>query len=472
MANLGLAIHLLGSARYGHVTLVLAFGAVALSIASSFFTIAASAILNARSAGSTEGGIQTQIAGIWAFAAIGFLIVVLGGTVFGAEIVKTFVYWGPDASYADQLYVVVSFIGLASAFQIVTACNAALVEGRTRFDLSARMQLVAPIIVLASLGLAALGKQFLSVAAYSWILAAAAGVEMIVAWLLRARLSPVLQFSISTRGMMSLPRLLRGAGMLQGAQLANMFFDPLNKYLLNRFVGAASVTYYEAGMKVAMGIQGLFNGAFRTFLQLASGPAVAISSAYVQVIRMAWVPAALIHGAAAALLALVGQFFLSDEIAAMLPFFGAILPASLGIIFITPLYLVLIGTRDLGFILRMHIVLAVVNLLASLTLIPRFGLYGAAAGLVIATGYNVYAAFDRYIARMGPISGLQDALLATRARFLVAAAFAATSSFAVLVARSSPGYWVVESALLAAIVVFALREPVLTYALQRFRAAH
>jgi O-antigen/teichoic acid export membrane protein len=69
-------------------------------------------------------------------------------------------------------------------------------------------------------------------------------------------------------------------------------------------------------------------------------------------------------------------------------FYFLLLPASLGIIFTAPLYAALIGIRDLAFIFRMHVNLAVLNIAASTLLIPLFGLYGAGVGLMLATAYN------------------------------------------------------------------------------------
>lgn len=472
LVNLGLAVSLLGSAQYGHAALVAALAMIMLSAANSFFTIATSTLISARSRGERPSELQKGIEGIWTFTAIVSLTVITIAVGFDAALARLWVYEGPDPLYAAQIRKVVGIVGFATALQIITACNVALVESTGRFDLAARMQLVAPTFILVALAIALVGKAAITLPVYAWILVAATGSEAIAASVLRARLSGSIGFRVSLSGIMRLPAMLRGAGKLQGANLVNVLFDPLNKYLLNRFFGASTVTHYDAGMKIAMGIQQLFNGAFRSFLQLSSRNAGEISNAFEKVIRMTWVPAVLMHGAAAAALALIGQFWLSREIATTLPFFGALLPASLGIIFITPLYFVLIGIGDLAFVLRMHVILAVVNLIAALLLIPRFGLFGAAAGLVIATVYNVYAAFGRYRERIGAIAGLSATLRAMSIRLCVAATVAMAASFAVLVARTSPIYWLMELALLFIAVVIAVREPVLNYAIQRLRGAH
>ena len=473
MGNLGLAISLMGSSQYGHVALIVALGATVLAVGNSFFTIAASAILNARPAGAATPEIRSSIAGVWTFATLSALIVIAGGVVFDSALVQAWVYWGTDRPYVDMMAAVVQLITGATACQLLTACNAALVESNTRFDLAARIQLIGPGVVFPALLVMKLGAWGATPFDYALLVFIAAAIELLIAFAVRARSFPGSGFHFSIEGIRRLPGMLRGAGLLQGANLANIFVDPLNKYLLNRFVGAATVTHYDAGMKVAMGLQGLFNGAFRTFLQLASKGADEISGSLLKVVRLAWVPAILLHGAAAASLALIGHFWLTDVIVATLPFFGALLPTSLGIIFITPLYLVLIGRGDLQFIFRMHALLAAVNLVASLLLIPRFGLIGAAAGLAVATSYNVYAAFHRYGTHVGPIDGLFVVLRAMRAKFLIAAGVAVAASISALILSSvSTGYLILELALLVITIILAVREPIMSYAMQRMRPVY
>jgi O-antigen/teichoic acid export membrane protein len=64
-------------------------------------------------------------------------------------------------------------------------------------------------------------------------------------------------------------------------------------------------------------------------------------------------------------------------------------------ILVLPLYNFLVGNEDLFFIFKTQSRLALINILASVALIPILGLIGAAFGLLIATLFNVIAIINK-----------------------------------------------------------------------------
>jgi O-antigen/teichoic acid export membrane protein len=195
---------------------------------------------------------------------------------------------------------------------------------------------------------------------------------------------------------------------LQGSRLINVFFDPFNKFLLNFYVGPASVSTYEIAMKIIFGIQGLFGGAFRTFLQLTNKMSTDGAADYLKSLRFGLVPALLLHGIGGVFIVAITHFWLSSEISHLPLFYLLLVPASMTIIFIAPIYFALIGIRDLNFIFKMNFNLAVMNLIGSLILIPVWGIYGAAMGFTIAILYNAFMEYKRYLLMIGEIPMLKQ----------------------------------------------------------------
>jgi O-antigen/teichoic acid export membrane protein len=116
------------------------------------------------------------------------------------------------------------------------------------------------------------------------------------------------------------------------------------------------------------------------------------------------------YGFGCILMVVTSRYWLKTGVEDLPLFYLLLIPPGIGIIFASPLYNALVGVRDLRFIFRMHLNLAVMNLVASIILIPLIGLYGAAVGLFITTFYNACAEYKRYLEKVGPIVGLVSEL--------------------------------------------------------------
>jgi peptidoglycan biosynthesis protein MviN/MurJ (putative lipid II flippase) len=95
------------------------------------------------------------------------------------------------------------------------------------------------------------------------------------------------------------------------------------------------------------------------------------------------------------LLFLAARYWLAIDGTQLTIFFGIATISNLGMIFVTPLYLSLIGRHDLVFVFRIQVVLATVNVTVSAATIPMLGLTGAAFGLLAATVFNTVAIYLR-----------------------------------------------------------------------------
>jgi O-antigen/teichoic acid export membrane protein len=190
-------------------------------------------------------------------------------------------------------------------------------------------------------------------------------------------------------------QLLRSGGVLQVSSLLTLFLEPANKFLLNHFVGAAAVTIYDLAMKVIWGIQHLFGSAMRIFLHIGSQDRDAVGRNFAKVILLLGVPVVGLHIVGAVFLLWAARHWMMIDASQLMAFFGIAAISNFGMTFVTPLYLSLIGRRDLFFIFRTHLVLAVVNLLVSTAMIPLLGLVGSAFGLLVATALNVAAIYGR-----------------------------------------------------------------------------
>ena len=454
-----MAIRLAGTSSYGYLALMLSVTAVYVAFINSVHTIAVTLAAEYRSIPEAVAERTRLFSAVWLVTLLSVALLILFSLPLGPVFIQTFVYSGDDAAVARQLSdLLVPVIALA-ACQLLVAGNVAVIEGLGRFDLAARAQLFGPPATFMLLATGFVANARVDIVDVGWSYLLGVMLELAVTMWTRLHMGYHRALLPSTRALGLIPDLLRSGLMLQGASLMNIFFDPFNKFLLNHFVGPASVTTYEIATKIVAGIRGLFGGAFRVFLQLSDKLSNDAGEDYMKVLHYGMVPAMLMHGAGCVLMVLMSRFWLGVEMKELSLFYFLLMPSSIGIIFASPLYGALIGIRDLAFIFRMHVNLAVLNLLASSLLIPFLGLYGAGAGLTLTTAYNAAAEYRRYIRMIGPMPEVGTELGRLKGRFAGSVAMTLVALAAAYVINDAMILLAVEAVVMAGLAVLFITEP-------------
>jgi len=263
-------------------------------------------------------------------------------------------------------------------------------------DRATKAQLFGPMLILASLFLAFALKLQVTALSYAGILCLGALVDLCFTWFAARKNSSLAgPFDVTSNAWINMWILLRAGSLLQATSLMNMFLEPLNKLLLNNFLGASTVTLYDLAMKLIWGIQSLFSAAMRVFLHMASQDKEMLGTAYGSVVRLICVPVVLLHTVGVLFLAVIVRYWLRLDEFDVLVFFAVATLSNLGMILVAPLYNFLIGNEDLVFIFKTQARLAIINILASFALVPILGLVGAAFGLLMATAFNTAAIITR-----------------------------------------------------------------------------
>jgi len=314
-------------------------------------------------------------------------------------------------------------MGALVVVQILAALQAAIIEASGRLDLAMKAQLFGPFVLLIMLCISYLLHLSLSVQDYVVMLCAAACVDLGLLWVVRRmRLRLVILQAGASVNMPKLKELLRSGGVLQATSLMSLFLEPLNKLLLNPFIGPAAVTTYDLAMKVIWGIQSLFGAAMRVFLHFAHQDGATVGRTYTRVISLIAVPALIMHTFGAILLSWVAHQWVDINASQLMLFYAIATLSNLGMIFVTPLYTSLISRGDLRFIFKSQAILALSNTFISIIAIPFLGLAVAAIGLLAATIYNVSAIYVRHGQLLGQVEGVANMFKGIAARFIVTGA--------------------------------------------------
>lgn len=420
LVNALLAIRLLGVVDYGHVATALSLFVLYFSLNSSVFTMLVAKLMALRAVDAGEDrSVMLAAATIFSVVSIVSLVIV---TLLLREWAPRFISMGNSGDVLDvEIRRVILLMGMLTAIQIVVALHSAIIESAGRLDLAMKWQLVGPTVVLTALSLSFFARLPITASGYVAALCAGALTDLCLLWFVRRKVMPSsLPFWPSRKRLDGLVHLLKSGGVLQAASLMNMFLEPLNKLLLNHFVGAPAVTIYDLAMKVIWGIQHLFSAAMRVFLHLGSQDEEAVGRTFSRVIALVGVPVVILHTIGALFLAWAAHHWMAIDAAQLMVFFAIATVSNLGMIYITPLYISLIGRGDLHFIFRSQTILAITNVIVSLTLIPHIGLIGAAFGLLSATIYNVVAIYVRCKDNSGTFDGLGDPLRGRRLRYALA----------------------------------------------------
>lgn len=302
-----------------------------------------------------------------------------------------------DLVSQDSWLLIAILLAAAAILQILSALQSATIESVGRLDLAMKAQLFGPLTLLVLLVVSFFLKRNLPADGYLIMLCIGYSVDFALLWRIR-RLHLALRM-LSKDMAPSWRRmgvLLISGGKLQAASLLTVFLEPLNKVLLNYFIGPAAVTSYDLAMKVVWGIQGLFGAAMRVFLHMAGKAGDEISRIYGQVVSLIGVPVLLAHTAGAILLGLVASNWVRLDVMELMVFFSIATSSNLAMILVTPLFTSLTSRGDLDFIFRSQLILAIINIVSSTLAIAYLGLVGAAVGLFVACAYNATATFIRY----------------------------------------------------------------------------
>ncbi|UCV06657.1 lipopolysaccharide biosynthesis protein [Dechloromonas denitrificans] len=456
-----LAARLLGVEAYGQIVALLAVFTFYCSLSTSIFTM-----LVVKLMATPEGEDRSRLlgsGGAWVVCSLsGLTLIVLAAALLAHGVVDA-VTWMPDAA---TLYVLLALCVL-SAIQIVGAFQLAMIESSGRFDIVTKSQLLGPIVVLAALLTVFLGDIALSERSYVSILSAGAAVDLGFAWAARRKLLRMAWASADRcQAWRGLWQLLKSGSLLQATSLMNMFLEPLNKTLLNSFLGGTAVTVYDISMKLIWGIQSMFSSAMRVFLHIASQDRTQLENSFLGAVRLLSVPAVLLHVIGCLFLVGLGRYWLSLDTRELTVFFAIATLSNLGMIGVGPLYNGIIGTENMGFIFRVQARLAVINAASSLSLIPVLGVLGAAFGLLLATLYNAIAILQKGKDLVGNDRLFKDLLRSMDPRIAVATMLFCAALYCGINSSVAVPLGV---AVLASVVIVFVREPAAIYLFSAIR---
>lgn len=458
--NVLLAARLLGIENYGHVATLLSLFVLYLSLNSGVFT----ALVVKLMAPDVNERHAVMLASSAMFSALSIALLVIV-TFLLSEFAPRLMSIEPGTVLDAEIRRVILLMGVLTAIQIMAALHSALIESAGRLDLAMKWQLVGPTVVLVILAFFFFAQRPLSASGYVMALSSGALTDLCLLWFVKQKiLSSSLPCWPTRQRMQGLVQLLKSGGVLQATSLMGMLLEPLNKLLLNHFVGAAAVTIYDLAMKVIWGIQYLFSSAMRVFLHLGSQDQQAIGPTFSRVIALVGVPVMVLHVIGALFLSWVAHHWLMIGATELMLFFAIATLSNLGMIFITPLYISLIGRGDLHFILRSQAILAITNVVVTLALLPYIGLIGAAFGLLLATIYNVIAIYARCKAYSATFVGLENV---PRGRQVTYAMTTLLFAAAILLGIRGGDSFLGILAVLLVLVAIMVREPIVGILLVR-----
>lgn len=399
-----LAVRLLGAEGYGNVAVLISIFALCLSLASAVFVVLVAKIMAAESNSDTvEKNILCAAANLLALASTAFVFAFAALFGYFADHLRGFgalndLFWNLVRSSSPVLAVI-------TGLQIYSSLNSAMIESAGRLDLAVKSQMLGPTVVMSGLAFLSVFAPAIDVTTYLTFICLGAGVDTLIVWIVRRVIVAERLSLLRWRGAVRyVPDLLKSGSSIQFSAFMNIFLEPLNKLLLNQFAGGGGVAAYDLAMKVIWGLQGLFGAAMRVFLHLRSQGAHVIATTYVRTVSLLAVPVVAGHIFGALLLSTFAHYGAPLDQKELMIFFGVATISNLSMIYISPLYVSLIAHDDRGFLFRNQARLTLANVVASASLIPLFGLTGAAFGLCLAALYNTGAIYARFQRKIGPVS--------------------------------------------------------------------
>lgn len=461
MANLFLAIKIVGAESYGYVALMLAISAIYLTFVNSIHTIVVTHAADLKRQNDSEQKLLKLFSAVWIFTVSACLLITFLVIPFGSSFIQSFIYFGNEPELTNDLKTALLFVVVLLILQMVNAANIAVIESLGRFDLAARTQVFGPILAFLIFMFVITQTKILTISDVVMVYVLGVVLDSLFSTYSRLKMGFVSAYLPQVNAIKVLPNLMKGGLSLQGSRLVVVFVDPFNKYLLNIFIGPASVTVYEVVMKVISGIQGLFGGAFRTFLQLTNEMRLNSGQEYIKSLRFGLVPAFIMHAIAGVFIIFLSHFWLYEDTENLPELLFLMIPASVVIIFIAPLYFALIGIRDLAFIFRMNLTLALFNVIGSVVFIPILGVMGCAVGFTIAIFYNAIMEYLRYLKKVGTITDLNQEMRSLSPKILLILLLTILSILSYIMFRDDQILVISQSIILVSLLILFLKEPLI-----------
>jgi len=453
------AVRLLGAEEYGQLVAILSLFVLYLGLNTSIFSILVTKIIALDSA---EADKQRLLSASLLLTFISIFLLALLTFFVGLFSVEAFAI--DDNS---QLKIVLCLMLILTILQIFISLFSAMIEAAGRLDLALKGQLLGPLTI--SLTLLIIYLVFHSLHPYSYLslLIIGAAIDLLVVRsILRKFYLSGISLSISKETRHQALLLLKSGAKIQAGSLMLVFLEPLNKIFLNKFASPIAVTAYDLSMKLIWGIQSLFTGGMRIFLHQAEEDSTVVTEHYRRVFELVIVPIVLAHTLAGLALGFIIHYWVNvGDYTVIMQFFFLATISNVGMITITPAYVSLISRGSYSFILRSQSVVAFMNIGFSAFLIPRFGLIGAAVGLLLATTYNVFAIYVKHTLILQRSSNLRAVIRFLLLKFIfVCALFAFTIWFC-----TSQTMQLLPIILITLVViVMVLREPLFKTILSRY----
>lgn len=452
-----MAVKLLGGQRYGQLATLLSLFVFYLSLNSSVFTVLVTRLTGAPAADhanrNQDAISAATILAAGSIIALGVLTILLSNQAPDIAFLATH-----DDGSAIEIRRTILAICVLTSFQIMSALHSAIIEGAGRLDLAMKWQLFGPVVVTTTLLSLLTMHVPVGLLEYAILLDVGALIDLCLLVLISRKLaSSPLSLRLSPRKWVQMWDLLKSGATLQAASLMTLFLEPLNKFLLSHYAGPLAVTAYDLAMKIVWGIQSLFAAAMRVFLHMSGEHGHVVGQAFSRALTLVLVPVLAAHvGAAIFLTWIVHEWIVTVDARQVMIFFGIATISNLGMIYVTPPYISLIGRGDLRFILRSQTIVAVANVVVSIVLIPQFGLLGAAIGLLCATAYNVVAIYLRHERIVGESGGLISIVRGRAGRYAITALLFAS---AIVIGAEPDVSYLAEAAIVLAIIVILSGEP-------------
>lgn len=462
-----LAVRLLGAESYGNIAVIISIFALCLALSSAVFMVLVPKLIAARNVRNfCEWSALCAAANMLALVSIAFVFSFAALVGYFADHLRDL------GALNDQFWDLVRSASLVFALltglQIYSSLNSSILESACRLDLAVKSLMLGPTIVLSGLVFLSIFGHEVGISTYLALLCMGSVIDALMVWIVR-RVVVAERLSLARwrDAIRCVPDLLKSGSSIQFSAFMNIFLEPLNKLLLSQFSGGSGVAAYDLAMKVIWGLQGLFGAAMRVFLHLRAQGAQVIAATYIRLISLLAVPVVGGHIFGALLLSIFAHYGAPLDQRALMIFFGVATISNLCMIYISPLYVSLIAHDDRSFLFVNQVRLTLANVLASVSLIPLFGLIGGAIGLCFAALYNTLAIYVRFRKKIGPLHDFRKTVRALASRYCIAAAL--FIALLILGAQEVLNVALIVSVSLAALILL-LREPLLGEVGRRFVA--
>lgn len=402
-----LLVSIMGAASFGVVTIITTVTGILILVNTGLYATLIRRLIHARQESRSDVSVLIVAGRLFTLISI---VVMLAIYVSGKGILAESLYIGDEISVSyEEFSAALDLAVLVVIVRAVIGYISALLEGFGRFALAAKLQMCSPSMLLLTISAFALFGIDLSINAYFPILLGSVIAELVLSMLFLAHtgLYGADMGYLSMKPLRMLPSLLRDSLYLQTASILSMFVDPLNKLVVHAYVGPVGVASYEVAMRIIVAVRGIFSSAFRSFMQLSPDPTNA-GVQYGRLMGYVFNPALILHllmlmAMGAALTLGVPGIPLDSLYLSMI-----VLPTSMAIVSVSPLYSLLLGLGDYRYIVLLHFRLALFNAIGAIIFIPVFGVLGSAFALALATFYNAYSVHSRINSEYTRTLGVKD----------------------------------------------------------------